>query len=215
MADSLCYFAIQQRRSRSSCIVRAPTPPRNPKNIMNFNELGLEPELLSAIAAHGYSDPHADPGCCNSGRCLPAATCWPAPRPAPARPRPSCCRLLQRLKAHRGPRTARARARTDARTRRPDPGKHPASTAAHKKLRSRVIFGGVGERPQIDGLRDRLRHPGRNAWPAARPRESADWPISSEVQHLVLDEADRMLDMGFIHDIQPHHQAAAARSART
>ncbi len=72
---------------------------------------------------------------------------------------------------------------------------------ANKKLRSRVIFGGVGERPQIDGLRigcDILvATPGRLLDLANRGLANL-----SEVQHLVLDEADRMLDMGFIHDIR-------------
>ncbi len=72
---------------------------------------------------------------------------------------------------------------------------------ANKKLRSRVIFGGVGEQPQIDGLRAGcdilVATPGRLLDLANRRLANL-----SEVKHLVLDEADRMLDMGFIHDIR-------------
>ena len=72
---------------------------------------------------------------------------------------------------------------------------------ANKKLRARVIFGGVGEQPQINGLRAGcdilVATPGRLLDLANRGLANL-----SEVRHLVLDEADRMLDMGFIHDIR-------------
>ena len=72
---------------------------------------------------------------------------------------------------------------------------------ANKKLRSRVVFGGVGEQPQINGLRAGcdilVATPGRLLDLANR-----GFANLSEVRHLVLDEADRMLDMGFIHDIR-------------
>src|SRR5687768_5103907 len=45
------------RRGRRSCIVRAPSPSLPTRITMNFNDLGLEPELLSAISAHGYDTP--------------------------------------------------------------------------------------------------------------------------------------------------------------
>ena len=68
-------------------------------------------------------------------------------------------------------------------------------------LRTLVIFGGVSERPQIDGLRagcDLLvATPGRLI-------DLVEQGVAdlSQVKHLVLDEADRMLDMGFIHAIK-------------
>jgi ATP-dependent RNA helicase RhlE len=72
---------------------------------------------------------------------------------------------------------------------------------AHKNLRTQVIFGGVGEQPQINGLRSGcdilVATPGRLLDLANR--RFADL---SQVEHFVLDEADRMLDMGFIHDIR-------------
>ncbi len=72
---------------------------------------------------------------------------------------------------------------------------------AHKSLRTLVLFGGVGERPQIDALRRGcdilVATPGRLLDLANRGLADL-----SQVQHFVLDEADRMLDMGFIHDIR-------------
>jgi ATP-dependent RNA helicase RhlE len=69
------------------------------------------------------------------------------------------------------------------------------------QLRSTVIFGGVGINPQIDTLRRGvdilIATPGRLLDHAGRPTVDL-----SKVEILVLDEADRMLDMGFIHDIK-------------
>jgi ATP-dependent RNA helicase RhlE len=69
------------------------------------------------------------------------------------------------------------------------------------KIRSTVIFGGVGERQQINALRNGvdviIATPGR-LLDLVRQKH-ADLQA---IQTLVLDEADRMLDMGFIHDIR-------------
>jgi ATP-dependent RNA helicase RhlE len=71
----------------------------------------------------------------------------------------------------------------------------------HLKLRSTVIFGGVGINPQIDRLRKGVdilvATPGRLL--DLHSQRAVDL---SRVEILVLDEADRMLDMGFIHDIR-------------
>jgi ATP-dependent RNA helicase RhlE len=68
-------------------------------------------------------------------------------------------------------------------------------------VRTSVIFGGVGERPQIDSLHRGvdvlIATPGR-LLDLTRQRH-ADL---RSIETLVLDEADRMLDMGFIHDIR-------------
>jgi ATP-dependent RNA helicase RhlE len=62
------------------------------------------------------------------------------------------------------------------------------------------MFGGVGINPQIDRCA-RRRHPRGHAGPPARPHAAARIDLS-HVEIFVLDEADRMLDMGFIHDIK-------------
>jgi ATP-dependent RNA helicase RhlE len=71
----------------------------------------------------------------------------------------------------------------------------------HLPLRTTVVFGGVGIQPQIDCLRRGIdilvATPGRLLDHAER--KTVDL---SGVEILILDEADRMLDMGFIHDIR-------------
>ncbi len=72
---------------------------------------------------------------------------------------------------------------------------------AHLPLRSTTIFGGVGMGPQLHALRAGrdivVATPGRLLDHVAR--KTIDL---GQVEILVLDEADRMLDMGFIHDIK-------------
>lgn len=73
--------------------------------------------------------------------------------------------------------------------------------AQYTKLRTAVIFGGVGQNPQIDALRRGvdvlIATPGR-----LLDLLSQKALTLHDVRHFVLDEADRMLDMGFIHDIR-------------
>jgi ATP-dependent RNA helicase RhlE len=68
-------------------------------------------------------------------------------------------------------------------------------------LRHTVIFGGVNQRPQVDQLKRGvdiiIATPGRLLDLIAQKQISLDY-----ISHFVLDEADRMLDMGFIHDIK-------------
>ena len=71
----------------------------------------------------------------------------------------------------------------------------------HLPLRVATVFGGVGERPQIDALRSGVdlvvATPGRLL--DLMGRRLCDF---SGLNFLVLDEADRMLDMGFLPDIR-------------
>ncbi len=166
---------------------------------MQFKDLGLEPGLLSAVAACGYDQPtpiqaQAIPPVLAGRDLLAGAQTGTGKTAAFVLP------LLQLLQAASGraPRalilapTRELAAQIDASIR---------AYGANQKLRSRVIFGGVGEQPQIDGLRTGcdllVATPGRLLDLA--DRRLADL---SQVRHLVLDEADRMLDMGFIHDIR-------------
>ncbi len=68
-------------------------------------------------------------------------------------------------------------------------------------LKSTVIFGGVGMNPQVDRIRRGVdilvATPGR-----LLDLEGQDHIDLSNIEILVLDEADRMLDMGFIHDVK-------------
>jgi len=76
----------------------------------------------------------------------------------------------------------------------------------HLPLRVATIFGGVGEHPQIQALRSGvdivIATPGRLL--DLMSRRHVDF---SPLQFLVLDEADRMLDMGFLPDIRRIIQA--------
>ncbi len=68
-------------------------------------------------------------------------------------------------------------------------------------VRNTVIFGGVNQRPQVDQLKKGVdiltATPGRLLDLIAQNHVSLE-----HIQYFVLDEADRMLDMGFIHDIK-------------
>ncbi|WP_085318336.1 DEAD/DEAH box helicase [Derxia lacustris] len=76
-----------------------------------------------------------------------------------------------------------------------------ATYAKHTQLRSVVVFGGVDIRPQIESLRAGVEiviaTPGRLLDHLQQKSINL-----SQVQILVLDEADRMLDMGFLPDLQ-------------
>mgnify|MGYP001453148214 CR=1 FL=1 len=75
------------------------------------------------------------------------------------------------------------------------------SYAQHLPVKSPVIFGGVGMKPQIDRIRKGIdilvATPGR-----LLDLQQQGLLDLSHVEVLVLDEADRMLDMGFIHDVK-------------
>jgi ATP-dependent RNA helicase RhlE len=75
-----------------------------------------------------------------------------------------------------------------------------AKLSRHTRLRHAVIFGGVGQNPQVQALARGLDIL------VATPGRLIDLMNQGAVQlngvtHFVLDEADRMLDMGFIHDV--------------
>ena len=71
----------------------------------------------------------------------------------------------------------------------------------HCGLRYSVIFGGVGQKPQTDALRSGIdilvATPGR-----LLDLMQQGYVRFDSLTHFVLDEADRMLDMGFIHDVK-------------
>ena len=71
----------------------------------------------------------------------------------------------------------------------------------HTAIRSTVIFGGVGQQPQVNAIRNGvdvlIATPGR-----LLDLINQGFVSIREIEIFVLDEADRMLDMGFIHDIK-------------
>ncbi|MGQ0385191.1 MAG: DEAD/DEAH box helicase [Gammaproteobacteria bacterium] len=166
---------------------------------MKFNELGLEPGLISAVADHGYTLPtpiqvEAIPPVLAGRDLLAGAQTGTGKTAAFVLP------LLQLLGAATG-RAPRALILAPTRELAAQILESIRVYGARTKLRARAVFGGVGEQPQIDALRGGcdllVATPGRLLDLAER--RLADL---SGVRHLVLDEADRMLDMGFIHDIR-------------
>ena len=162
---------------------------------MNFSDLGLEPELLRAVADKGYDVPtpiqaQAIPAELSGRDVLAGAQTGTGKTAGFVLP------LLQKLGKAAG-RAPRVLVLSPTRELTAQIAESTREYGRYKDLRTLVIFGGVSERPQIDGLRygcDFL---------VATPGRLLDlveqrYADLSQVQHLVLDEADRMLDMGFI-----------------
>ena len=168
---------------------------------MPFAQLGLQADLLRAINAQGYTQPtpiqaQAIPAVLEGRDVLAGAQTGTGKTAAFTLP------LLQLL----GSRKARSRAPralvlTPTRELAAQVGESVSTYGAHMPLRSTIIFGGVGINPQKDALRRGvdilIATPGRLLDHAGQ--RTVDL---SEIEILVLDEADRMLDMGFIHDIR-------------
>jgi len=166
---------------------------------MKFNDLGLEPGLLSAVAERGYDIPtpiqaQAIPPVLAGRDLLAGAQTGTGKTAAFVLP------LLQLLGAAAG-RAPRVLILAPTRELAAQILESIRVYGIRTNLRARVIFGGVGEVPQINGLRSGcdilVATPGRLLDLANR-----GFVDFSQVKHLVLDEADRMLDMGFIHDIR-------------
>ncbi len=168
---------------------------------MSFESLGLRADLLRAVASQGYGRPtpiqaQAIPEILAGHDLLAGAQTGTGKTAAFVLP------LLQRLAAHGHPmRLPRALILTPTRELAAQIGERVRAYGVHLPLRSAVVFGGVGMQPQIDQLRRGvdvlIATPGRLLDHLGR--QTVDL---SRVEILVLDEADRMLDMGFIHDIR-------------
>ena len=162
---------------------------------MNFSDLGLEPELLRAVADKGYDTPtpiqaKAIPAVLSGRDVLAGAQTGTGKTAGFVLP------LLQKLGKAAG-RAPRVLVLSPTRELTAQIAESTREYGRYKDLRTLVIFGGVSERPQIDGLRNGCD------FLVATPGRLLDlveqrYADLSQVQHLVLDEADRMLDMGFI-----------------
>jgi len=170
---------------------------------MTFNDLGLATELLRAVSEQGYSQPtpiqsQAIPVVLKGGDLLAGAQTGTGKTAGFTLP------LLQRLNVAQpqsGKRPVRALVLTPTRELAAQVGESIRAYGKFLPLRSSVIFGGVSIRPQIDSLRKGIdvlvATPGR-----LLDHVSQKTLDLSQVEILVLDEADRMLDMGFIRDIR-------------
>jgi ATP-dependent RNA helicase RhlE len=166
---------------------------------MSFENLGLMPELLHAVADQGYETPtpiqlQAIPAVLAGRDVLAGAQTGTGKTAGFMLP------ILQRLQAGQG-RTPRALILTPTRELAAQVAESARTYGKYLRLRTVVVFGGVGINPQIEALRRGcdilVATPGRLLDLAGQ--RAADL---SQVQICVLDEADRMLDMGFIHDIK-------------
>ncbi len=170
---------------------------------MSFESLGLSAELLRAVREQGYTEPtpiqrQAIPAILQGRDIMAGAQTGTGKTAGFTLP------LLQRLSAAdrpRGRRPVRALILTPTRELAAQVGESVELYGRHLDLRSTVIFGGVKINPQIERLRRGVdilvATPGRLLDHAGQGTVDL-----SRVEILVLDEADRMLDMGFIHDIR-------------
>lgn len=167
---------------------------------MSFENLGLAPELLRALADKGYVQPtpiqsQAIPAVLSGRDVLAGAQTGTGKTAAFVLP------LLQLLKAAPASNLPRVLVLTPTRELAAQVAESARVYGAHSPTRVSVIFGGVSINPQISALAAGcdlvVATPGRLLDLAQQRAIRLD-----AVRHLVLDEADRMLDMGFIRDIR-------------
>ena len=168
---------------------------------MNFSDLGLYAPILKALQQEGYTEPtpiqrKAIPpalegrdvlGCAQTGTGKTCAFSTP---------------ILQRLAEYiPHPREIRALILTPTRELAIQIQDSMTAYGRNLPLRSAAIFGGVGQQPQVEAIRRGLdilvATPGR-----LLDLHGQGFLDLSHITMFVLDEADRMLDMGFIHDVK-------------
>ena len=173
---------------------------------MTFESLGLVAPLLRAIADAGYTTPtpiqlQAIPAVLKGGDLLAGAQTGTGKTAGFTLP------MLQRLTEgapatnKRGKPAIRALVLTPTRELAAQVEESIKTYGKYLPLKTMVMFGGVGMQPQVNRLRDGVdilvATPGRLLDHAQQGTLDL-----SQVQILILDEADRMLDMGFVHDIK-------------
>ncbi len=169
---------------------------------MQFNDLNLMDSLLRAVRAEGYTEPtpiqvQAIPhvlagkdlvGCAQTGTGKTAAFALPILQ-----------RLSQTPSRQRG--AIRVLVLSPTRELASQIGESFSTYGRHTGLKNIVIFGGVGQQPQVDKLRRGpdilVATPGR-----LLDLMQQGYVHLNTIEIFVLDEADRMLDMGFIHDVR-------------
>ena len=171
---------------------------------MSFDSLGLAADLLRAVSEKGYSTPtpiqqQAIP-LILQGRDLMGGAQTGTGKTA-GFTLPVLQRLLETSKPVNGRRPLRALVLTPTRELAAQVHESVQIYGRYLPLKSAVVFGGVSINPQklklIKGVDILVATPGRLLDHVSQ--RSADL---SKIDILVLDEADRMLDMGFIHDIK-------------
>ncbi|MFT8212334.1 MAG: ATP-dependent RNA helicase RhlE [Symbiopectobacterium sp.] len=171
---------------------------------MSFASLGLSADILRAVEEQGYREPtpvqrQAIPVVLSGQDLMASAQTGTGKTAGFTLP------LLQLLSAKpsdvKGRRPVRALILTPTRELAAQIGENVQAYSKYLRLRSLVVFGGVSINPQMMKLRGGVdilvATPGR-----LLDLERQNAVDLSRIEILVLDEADRMLDMGFIHDIR-------------
>jgi ATP-dependent RNA helicase RhlE len=171
---------------------------------MVFEDLGIMPAILEALKGEGYINPtpiqeKAIPilikgkdlqGCAQTGTGKTAAFAIP---------------ILQRLSQNplqkNGPKPIRTLILTPTRELAIQIGESFASYGKNVNINHTVIFGGVSQGAQVDAIRRGvdivIATPGRLI-----DLNNQGLVVLNKIEIFVLDEADRMLDMGFVNDVK-------------
>ncbi len=170
---------------------------------MSFTKLNLSAPILKAVAEEGYTTPtpvqaQAIPYILEGRDMLAGAQTGTGKTAGFTLP---MLELLARNKPAKGPRHVRVLILTPTRELAAQVGESVKTYGKYLPFKSAVIFGGVGMQPQITTLRNGVdilvATPGR-----LLDHVSQGTVDLRHVEMFVLDEADRMLDMGFIRDIR-------------
>ena len=172
----------------------------------SFSNLQLAPELARAVAEMGYESmtpiqEQAIPVVLSGRDVMGAAQTGTGKTAAFSLP------LLQRMMKHENASTSPARHPVRALVLLPtreladQVAQQVAAYAKHTNLRSTVVFGGMDMKPQTlelkKGVEVLVATPGR-----LLDHIEAKNAVLNQVEYVVLDEADRMLDIGFLPDLQ-------------
>jgi ATP-dependent RNA helicase RhlE len=174
-------------------------PDPQPSNPISFESFGLFPSLLRNVRELGFEKPteiqvKAIPAVMLGNDVMAAAATGSGKTAAFALP------LLHRLLSGQRGKT-RVLVLAPTRELAAQISEHTSELARDTGLRCAAVFGGVGMKPQIDALRSGVDFlvatPGR-----LLDHMQHDYASLSDLEALVLDEADRMLDMGFLPDVR-------------
>ena len=167
--------------------------------ISTFEKLGLRPPLQAALLDLGFSEPTpiqalAIPPALDGRDVLGSAETGSGKTAAFGLP------ILQRLMDRPRGKT-RALVLAPTRELADQIAKHLMALAKHTNVKVAAIYGGVGFRPQLNALKRGadilVATPGRLLDHLKQRTARLD-----DIEMLVLDEADRMLDMGFLPDVR-------------
>ena len=173
---------------------------------MNFDDLKLAPAILKAVREQGYETPtpiqaQAIPAVLEGQDLLAGAQTGTGKTAAFTLPMLHKLAMSRSAPNKHGVFGIRALVLTPTRELAAQVEESVRVYGKYLQLTSAVIFGGVGMNPQIDRLRNGVdilvATPGR-----LLDLQQQGFLDLSTVQILVLDEADRMLDMGFVHDVK-------------